>query len=194
MPEPLPGDEHRRADVQLEVRKFERRRVTMAHEVADQPPIARDLPRALAIRDPGALDDGIVVPHVVDHADEAAVEHLQRAVYNFFQRGRRGARCHGAAPVRLFDLAELLFRQCCHGFTFRPKGADSGLLLGGESHGEPLAFRRAIGYIGWAVTTAMVINGSWNKRCGPGGSARRLHQFRPMASGDMGATQARHAW
>jgi hypothetical protein len=34
-----------------------------------------------------------------------------------------------------------------------------------------------ITYTGIADLSAMVINGSWNKRSGPGGSTRRLHQI-----------------
>ena len=30
--------------------------------------------------------------------------------------------------------------------------------------------------MGFAGLPAMAINGTWNKRCGPGGSTRRLHQ------------------
>jgi len=45
-------------------------------------------------------------------------------------------------------------------------------------------------YLSLAVTTAMVINGSWNKRCGPGGSARRLHHpLQGGYGGDTGSTR-----
>ena len=41
------------------------------------------------------------------------------------------------------------------------------------------------------VALDMVINGSWNKRRGPGGSARRLHQtsFRETFGGETGSTR-----
>jgi len=44
----------------------------------------------------------------------------------------------------------------------------------------------------------MAINAMWNKRSGPGGSTRRLHQFpaeaRRATAGPMGAKQDRRAW
>ncbi len=54
------------------------------------------------------------------------------------------------------------------------KGLDSG--------------RRA-SYLSDVRLRTMVINGAWNKRCGPGGSARRLHQFsRYVSRADGGET------
>ena len=47
-------------------------------------------------------------------------------------------------------------------------------------------------YIGSAGSLAMAINGAWNKRSGPGGSARRLHHLGKSAKhgGDTGSTRA----
>ena len=47
-------------------------------------------------------------------------------------------------------------------------------------------------YLRLCRSSAMAINGSWNKRCGPGGSARRLHHHTRVV-GDEGAKQVRHA-
>jgi hypothetical protein len=50
----------------------------------------------------------------------------------------------------------------------------------------------ATAYITDAGLPAMAINGAWNKRSGPGGSARRLHQFgqKGQDGGDTGSTRA----
>src|SRR5258706_10935923 len=56
------------------------------------------------------------------------------------------------------------------------------------------AFDRAVGcaltgnpYIERVGQPTMAINGAWNKRCGPGGSTRRLHQFNPaQPAGSLG--------
>ena len=47
-------------------------------------------------------------------------------------------------------------------------------------------------YISRAGSLAMAINGAWNKRSGPGGSARRLHHLGKSAKhgGDTGSTRA----
>ena len=47
----------------------------------------------------------------------------------------------------------------------------------------PISFRPP--YIAPASSLAMAINGAWNKRSGPGGSARRLHH----CGGDTGSTR-----
>ena len=57
----------------------------------------------------------------------------------------------------------------------------------------PISFRPP--YIAPASSLAMAINGAWNKRSGPGGSARRLHHFGREADkipggGDTGSTRA----
>jgi hypothetical protein len=79
--------------------------------------------------------------------------------------------------------------------------------LGGPFDRSPkslLPFTVVSTYICSVSLLTMVINGAWNNRCGPGGSARRLHQFRRSTRrypswddprhGSMGAKQARHAW
>ncbi len=56
-----------------------------------------------------------------------------------------------------------------------------------------LSYLGAIAYIGWAGLPAMVINGTWNKRCGPGGSTRHLHQnYSGWPDSDFAASPLRH--
>ena len=52
----------------------------------------------------------------------------------------------------------------------------------------PISFRPP--YIAHASSLAMAINGAWNKRSGPGGSARRLHHLPDgHYGGDTGSTR-----
>ena len=94
--DPLPGDEDRQFDVELDLAHLERCGVPVPHQVADQSFVVADRFRALAVGDPGRLHHGRVVPHVVDHADEAVVEHGQRLEQEGLHRrdgraqGRRG--------------------------------------------------------------------------------------------------------
>ena len=107
-----------------------------------------------------------VVAHVVDHPDEAVVEHGQRLIQNLLQRR------HGRAPrLGVGRSLRLYF----------------GLLFGGELHigrsmmrtaGTRLRRTRANPYITSVEKSTMAINAAWNKRYGPGGSTRRLHQIR----------------
>ena len=82
--EPLACDEDRRLDVQLELAHLEGRRVAMAQEVADQRAVLPHMPRACAVGDPRRLHDGGIVAHVVNHADEAVVEHVEALVEDGF--------------------------------------------------------------------------------------------------------------
>ena len=43
-----------------------------------------------------------------------------------------------------------------------------------------IAFGLPASYISIVGQPTMAINGLWNKRCGPGGGTRRLHQFPPV--------------
>ena len=66
----------------------------------------------------------------------------------------------------------------------------------------PLSLPPRYDYIPCAGLPAMAINALWNKRSGPGGSARRLHQF-PVSpatitgnliGGETGSTRVVKAW
>jgi hypothetical protein len=55
-----------------------------------------------------------------------------------------------------------------------------------------IAFGLPASYISIVGQPTMAINGLWNKRCGPGGGTRRLHQSRiePAAyGGETGSTR-----
>ena len=63
----------------------------MPHEVADQVLVVADRFRPRAVGDAGRLHDGGIVPHVIDDADEAAVEHRELVAEDALQRRRGGA-------------------------------------------------------------------------------------------------------
>ncbi len=52
-----------------------------------------------------------------------------------------------------------------------------------------LSYLTVLAYISDASLLAMAINGTWNKRCGPGGSTRHLHQ--PFLGGPIQTTRLR---
>jgi hypothetical protein len=55
---------------------------------------------------------------------------------------------------------------------------------------HPLPFAPPSPYIRTVSLLTMVINGAWNNRCGPGGSARRLHQdLSGSYGGETGSTR-----
>ncbi len=89
---PLAPDVHRHPHVELDIRHLERRRVRMAKEVADQGPILTDALGANTIGDTGRLDDRVVVAHVIDHAHEAIVEHLEWLAEHGVERRNGGTR------------------------------------------------------------------------------------------------------
>ena len=113
MTDPLAGHEDGQLDVVLDLAHLERRGVTVAHEVVDQPGVVASLARALAIRDASRLDHRRVVAHVIDDADEAVVKDRDRLEKDFLQ-GR-----HGGAPGLV---------------AIRPLGRDLGFLFGAQSH------------------------------------------------------------
>jgi hypothetical protein len=78
--DPLAGDEDGKLDVELDLAHLERGGVPVAHEVADQALVVLDVLGAGAVGDAGGLDDGGIVAHVVDDADEAVVKHGVGAV------------------------------------------------------------------------------------------------------------------
>ena len=81
MPEPLTGDEDRRADVEAERVVLERRPVPIAHEEPDQPRVGIvHLLLATREADPRAVDDGEVVGHRVVESDEAVIEDRDEVV------------------------------------------------------------------------------------------------------------------
>src|SRR3954467_4988880 len=71
------------------------------------------------------------------------------------------------------------------GFSDGSRAAVAALRpLGCGAGGLDRRGRRA--YIVSVRLRTMVINGAWNNRCGPGGSARRLHQFPRLVRWDNG--------
>ena len=81
MPEPLTGDEDRRADVEAERVVLERSPVPIAHEESDQPRVGIvHLLFAAGEADPRTVDDREVVGHRVVEADEAMIEDLNQIV------------------------------------------------------------------------------------------------------------------
>ena len=104
MANPLPPAIHRHAHQQLDLGHFERRRMPMPHQVANQPAIVRDLARAFAVADAGGLHDRLVVAHHVDQAHEAVVEHgklFPAELGDLFGVG--GHAC--VSPARIYFLA-----------------------------------------------------------------------------------------
>ena len=109
--DPLPRDEDRQLHVVLDLAHLERRGMAVAHQVADQAGVLGHPPRAAAIRHPRRLHDRRIVAHVVDHPDEAVIQHRNRLEQHRFQRGDGGAcgrRPLGAGGV---DLGFLLVGQ-----------------------------------------------------------------------------------
>ena len=163
VPDPLPRHEDRQLHMVLDLAHLEGRRVPVPHEVADQAAILVRRPGAAAVGDARGLHDGGVVAHVVDHPDEAVVEHRDRLEEHGFQR--RHDRAAGAA-------------------LGGAGGLDLPLLLGRQRHAASPSIRAVRNaYISVAASAAMAINTARNKRCGPGGSARRLHHFPPQCRG-----------
>ena len=80
VPDPLAGDEDRQLHMQLDLAHLEGRRMPVPHQIADQPLVIADMLGARAVRHARGLHDGGIVAHVVDHPDEAVIQHLMRAV------------------------------------------------------------------------------------------------------------------
>src|SRR2546426_2567078 len=72
--DPLSRYEDRQLDVELQLHHFERRRVLMPHQVADEPAVLADALRAEAVADARRLHDRGVAPHVVHEVDETVIE------------------------------------------------------------------------------------------------------------------------
>jgi hypothetical protein len=82
--------------------------MTHAHEVIDQAAVVRDALGAAAIGDARCLYDGGIVAHVVDHPDEALIEHRQRLVQKILERRDRSAPGrNGLLGAQSFDLCLL---------------------------------------------------------------------------------------
>ena len=198
--DPLPRDEDRQFDVVLDLAHLERRRVAVPHQIVDQAAILADPLGAAAVGDARRLHDRGVVAHVVDDADEAVVEHRQRLVEDFLERR------HGGAAGRVVAARAAAISACCSGVSgiaapgsrasagmpppcppqhagierapASPRQPRSGV----SKDARELRFRLADTlYLSRAGQPAMAINGLRNKRCGPGGGTRRLHQFPPPA-------------
>ena len=92
--DPLPRDEDRQLHVVLDLAHLERGGVPVAHQVADQPGVLGDAAGSPPIGHPRRLHDRRIVAHVVDHPDEAVVEHWDRLEQHGFQcvDGRAGGR------------------------------------------------------------------------------------------------------
>ena len=78
MPHQLPPRVHRDTQMEFDVSHLKRGTVSLAHEVADEPLVLMDAARTLSIGDAGRLNDRLIAPLVVDHADESVVEHAKR--------------------------------------------------------------------------------------------------------------------
>src|SRR5262245_49412113 len=114
VPDPLARQEDRQLAVQLQLAHLERRRVAVAHQVADQPAILVHALRAPAVGHARRLHDGAVVAHVVDHAYEAVVEHRPDLVQDLLERRHRRAPGLVPSATRRRDL-RLLLRRRPHG-------------------------------------------------------------------------------
>jgi len=83
----------------------------VTHQVADQAGVLADLLGPAAIGHPRRLDHRSVVAHIVDHTDEAVVEHRERLVQDVLQRRHgRPSRWNGIAAL-LIDFVALLWRE-----------------------------------------------------------------------------------
>ena len=109
--DPLPGDEDRHLDVVFDLAHLERRGVPVAQQIADQPPVGGHLPGPLAVGDPGRLHDGRVVAHVVDHPDEAVIEHRHRRIEQLLEAGDRDPAGLGRGGAGVVDFRLLFGRQ-----------------------------------------------------------------------------------
>jgi hypothetical protein len=63
---------------------FERRRMTMAHEIVDQSGVIVLPLGAAPIRYPRSLDNRSVVAHIIDDPDETVIEYRQWFIENIF--------------------------------------------------------------------------------------------------------------
>ena len=100
MADPLAPNVHGCPDVELDLAHLERRRVAVPEEVADQGAVLGGLLGAVAVGDPGGLDDGGVASHVVDDADEPVMEHGEGTAEDFVQGWNGDAGFHGSAAYR----------------------------------------------------------------------------------------------
>ena len=66
--------------MQLDFAHFERRRMIVAHQVANQALIVSQFLGPCAVRNPGSLNDGLVVSHIVDDADKTVVQNGMRLI------------------------------------------------------------------------------------------------------------------
>ena len=98
MPDPLPRNEDRQLDVELELHHFEWRRVQMPHEVADQPPVLMHLLGSGAVGNPCGLDDCRIISHDVDKAHKSFIETPE-----FFAQQGLNLFCHAAKIHLLFS-------------------------------------------------------------------------------------------
>ena len=181
MANPLPRDEDRQLHMQLDLAHLERSRMSMAHQIIDQPAIFGNFLGATAVGNPGRLNDRTVVAHIVDHAEKSVIQHRNRCVHQRLEGSRGGAK----------------------GWTRSRAGlSDFGFLFGRQVHSVPIAHpplsRNAPSpYIGNVGSPTMAINAARNKRYGPGGGTRRLHHLCSPALAEggkpTGAKQARHA-
>jgi hypothetical protein len=71
VPNPLPSDEDWKPDEKLELDHFEWGGVAMAHQVSNQAAVVSNRTGTLTVRDTCGLNDGSIVPHVIDQRDES---------------------------------------------------------------------------------------------------------------------------
>ena len=109
--DPLPGDEDRELDVELDLAHLKRRTVAVAHQVADEPTVVAQLGGAAPVRHPRRLHDGTVVAHVVNDADEAVIEHRGRLEQHLFEGRHRRPASSITDRLRVAYRAQLVLFQ-----------------------------------------------------------------------------------
>ena len=104
MADPLPRDEDRQLHMIFDLAHLEGRRMTMPHQILDEAAILVHALRALAVRDARRLHHCRIVAHVIDHANEAVIEHRQRREENFLECRHGGATRLRRSRPRGFDF------------------------------------------------------------------------------------------
>src|SRR5882724_10740801 len=207
MADPLARHEDRQLHVELDLAHLEGRGVAVAQQVVDEAAVLAHLLGALAVGDARRLHDRGVIAHVVDDAHEAVVEHREGLVENLFERRDSGATRRLGRIGEGVDLG-LLFGGKRHRNSRRSRIEDGESEINGSTAATPGSFLPLPipppeTYIYVVGQPTMAINAMWNKRSGPGGSTRRLHQLRPPKrscakegshGGETGSTRVVKAW
>src|SRR5271157_2714120 len=75
MADPLPRYEDRHGTMELHLRHFQRRRMSMPVEVTKQSPRLRSFASSSSIRHPSGLLDSRITPHVVYERHKSVIQH-----------------------------------------------------------------------------------------------------------------------